>query len=134
MCDSCRVRIDDVWLHLQQKQTFQTPDHLVGVMFSIDLVGPGAISIVPQNVQITRLSFIDTLHYLRKNHHHTLNPCQIGSNNNSDSAGPLCNAARDNNGGVRCINYILPILQNSGLVGIGCNQPNTTWLISRWSE
>lgn len=135
MCGSCSVRIDDVWLRLQPNQVFRTPDFAQGVRFTIAQVTPTAITIAPQNIQINRVSFADALHYLRENHHHTLNPCTIGSNDDPNLAGPLCRAARQNNQGqLRCINYILPILQNNGLVGIGCDQPNTTWLVSKWSE
>lgn len=135
MCGSCDVRIDDVWLRLQPNQVYRTPDHAHGVMFTISQVLPTAITIAPQNIQINRGSFSDALHYLRENHHHTPNPCTIGSNDDPSLAGPLCRAARQSNHNqLRCINYILPVLQNHGLVGIGCAQPNTTWLVSRWAE
>jgi hypothetical protein len=133
MCDSCSIKIDDVWLNLQPGQIFRTPDHQNGVTLAIDEVTPDLISIAPQNIQISRESFISALHYLRINHHHITNPCVVGSSDDINLAGPLCRAARQNNQGQRrCINYILPILQNNGLVGIGCNQPNTAWLVNKW--
>ncbi len=134
MCGSCNVRIDDVWLHLAKGQTYRTPDIKQGVPFTIDSVTLTSISISPQNIQIARLSFSDALHYLRANHHTCAKPCAVESSNNPNSSGPLCDAARSKNSNVRCINYILPILQNHGLVGIDGNQPNTTWIISQWSQ
>ena len=97
MCGSCSVRIDDVWLRLQANQVFRTPDYTQGVRFTIAQVSPTAITIAHQNIPINRVSFADALHYLRENHHHTLNPCTIGSNDDPNLAGPLCCAARQNN-------------------------------------
>jgi hypothetical protein len=134
MCGSCEVRIDDVWLRLHRGQVYRTPDYRQGVMFTIDEIAKDSITIATQNVKVSRHSFVDVLHYLRENHHHHLNPCEVRSNDDPQLAGPLCRAARARNNNSRCINYILPILQNHGLVGIDCDQPNKTWIVTRWSE
>lgn len=132
MCNSCDIKISDVWLRLSAGQGYRTPDHAHGVMFNIFHATQEHVSIAPQDIQVNRVCFADALHYLRENHHYSSNPCAIGSNDDPQLAGPLCLAARNrNHNQLRCINYILPILQNHGLVGVGCNQPNTTWFVSR---
>lgn len=134
MCASCEIRIADVWLRLRREQVYRTPDYQNSERFEIDQLAASSIEIAPQNVQIARAAFVDALHYLRENDHHPSNPCEVRSNNDRALAGPLCRAARDQNSNVRCINYILPIFQNHGLVGIDCDQPNKTWLVTRWAE
>jgi len=134
MCSSCEIRIADVWLRLRDGQVYRTPDYRQGAMFTIDQLSPDSITITPQDVRVFRHSFSDALHYLRSYDHHPSNPCEVRSNDDPNLAGPLCRSARAQNKGVRCINYILPILQNHGLVGIACDQPNKTWLVTRWSE
>jgi hypothetical protein len=131
MCISCAIHIEDIWLELKLgRQDYRTPDHNVGEVFSITEVNEKNIHIKPQNITISKESFISALHYLRANHHGRANPCEIKSSNDREHAGPLCRAARDKNNDVRCINYILPILRNYGLVGISGNQPNSTWLVN----
>lgn len=129
MCGSCGVKIDDLWFCLMAGQVFKTPDHARGQTFTIDQVTSDSITILPQGITINRICFVDSLHYLRENRHNMEKPCEIRSNDDPNLAGPLCLVARNNNRNQRCINYILPILQNNGLVGIGCSQPNTTWVI-----
>ena len=131
MCTSCVVRIEDIWLDLREGQDYRTPDHNVGEVFTISEVNENEICITPQAITISKASFINVLHYLRTNRHFSNNHCEIRSNNDRNQAGPLCIVARDVNNNVRCINYIVPILRNYGLVGISGNQPNSTWLINR---
>jgi hypothetical protein len=134
MCVSCEIRIADIWLRLRRGQVYRTPDYQNSARFVIDQLLVQSIVIAPQNVQIARAAFVDTLHYLRENDHHTSNPCAVGANLDPEQDGPLCRAARGQNNGVQCISYILPILQNHGLVGIDCDRPNKTWLVTRWAE
>ena len=130
MCISCATHIEDIWLELEEDQDYRTPDHNVGEVFSITEVNENNIRIKSQNIIISKKSFISALHYLRANHHGRTNPCEIRSNNDKKHAGPLCKVAHDENNNVRCINYILPILRNYGLVGISGNQPNSTRLVN----
>ena len=129
MCSSCAIKIEDIWLDFRQDQDYRTPDYNVGEIFTISLINENEIRIAPQDISISKESFINALHYLRANQHFINSPCEIRSNNNRNQAGPLCIAARDSNNNVRCINYIVPILRNFGLVGISGNQPNSTWLL-----
>lgn len=129
MCQSCTIHIDGVWQHINPYQPFRTPDNLHNAAYEISVKGDDKIHISPQNINIKREAFIKTLHYLRKNHNYSSNPCEIRSNNNPDLAGPLCIASRAANNNVRCINYILPILKSLNIVGLEGSRPNTTWLV-----
>ncbi|VAW76588.1 hypothetical protein MNBD_GAMMA12-2269 [hydrothermal vent metagenome] len=132
MCGSCNVRIDDVWLRLRTNQVYRTPDHERGVTFLLSEVNEASIEILPQELVINRVCFSDVVHYLRYYQHYDTNPCTINSNDDPNLSGDLCLTARvRNHNERRCINYILPILQNHGLAGIDCTEPNTTWLVSR---
>jgi hypothetical protein len=129
MCNSCDVHIDGVWTHLAVGQPYETPDDDAHVPFTVSSMAADAIEISSQGIRVTRDAFSDALHYLRANRHDEDHPCAIGSNNDSGLAGPLCREARSRNANVRCINYILPILADLGIVGIGSARPNTTWVI-----
>ena len=128
MCQSCEVHIDGVWQHLRVGAAFCTPDSVWGKRFTVADVNAGSIRIDPQGISISRAAFAAVLHYLRTNHHDSAaRRCQIKSSNNPQTAGPLCKAARAANADVRCINYILPILQSLGIVEIDSSRPNSTW-------
>lgn len=133
MCRLCEVRVSELWINLRVGQHYRTPDFQNAAIFEISVVDENHIQIRPQNITINRISFEDALHYLLSNNHMLLHPCEIDSDNNIENAGPLCRAARERNeSGRRCINYILPIFQNNGMVGINCMQRNTAWLVTRW--
>jgi len=129
MCEHCDKRIKKIWPKLPIDKRYRTPDLYKGKDFYIDEKSNQRIKIVPQNISITKSSFLAALHYLFKNQHHFKNPCEIRSSNSRAESGPLCIASRDKNANVRCINYILPILQNFQIVGIDPVRPNKTWLL-----
>ena len=97
---------------MQTGRQYWTPDLYKGKEFCIEEKTNQKIKIKPPNISITKESFLATLHYLIQNEYHFKNQCEIRSSNSRKSAGPLCIASRDKNSNVRCINYILPILQN----------------------
>lgn len=129
MCEQCDKIIKNIWLKMPIGKRYRTPDLYKGKDFYIDEKSNQGIKIVPQNISITKASFLAALHHLFENEHHFKNQCEIRSSNSRTASGPLCIASRDKNSNVRCINYILPILQNFQIVGIDPVRPNKTWLI-----
>ena len=129
MCEHCQKIMNKIWLKLKIGRRYRTPDLYKGKDFCIEEKSSISIKIKPQNISITKKSFLAVLHYLIQNEHHFKNQCEIRSSNSRKAAGPLCLASRDKNSNVRCINYILPILQNFQIVGIDPVRPNKTWLI-----
>jgi len=131
LCEFCDSIVEAVWLNLLVDQEYRTPDRHRGVDFIISDINIDSLKILPQAVTIKKAAFSSAIHYLRIHHHDMDLPCEIRSSTDRASAGPLCLAARSENYGVRCINYILPILHMSGVVGINPSQPNKAWLL-RW--
>ena len=129
MPNVCERKIDEVWSNLRPAQTFSTPDSLKGVNFSINHINNDHLTIIPQNIKISKDAFTSTLHYLNDNTHNENKSCEIRSSNDPENAGPLCRIARQANNNVRCINYILPILAEYEIVGIDFKRPNKTWLL-----
>ncbi len=129
MCERCEKIINIIWPKLQTGKQYTTPDLYKGKDFYIAEKSNQRIKIAPQNISIKTASFLATLHYLIQNEHYFRNQCEIRSSNSKKTAGPLCLASRDKNSNVRCINYILPILQKFQIVGIDPARPNKTWLI-----
>ncbi|MFH0974850.1 MAG: hypothetical protein V1874_03610 [Spirochaetota bacterium] len=129
MCEHCQNIIEKVWSKLEEGRQFRTPDLYKGKNFFIKEKYNQKITITPQNISITKESFSSTLHYLFQNDHYFKNQCEIRSSNSEKAAGPLCLVSRDKNSNVRCINYILPILQNYQIVDIYQKRPNKTWLV-----
>ena len=129
MCEKCAFSLQSVWNQLQNGAQFRTPDDRAGAEFEIGSLQPESIHINPKNITISRSAFAAALHYLRENNHFVDNPCRIGANNDPADAGPFCLASRQENNNVRCSTYILPVLEEFGIVGInGAKRPNTTWL------
>lgn len=131
MCQVCENIINEVWKKISVGQRFRTPDLYKGADFTIKSKDKSSINIFPQNISISKAAFLKTIHYLRIENHDIDNPCEIRSSNDRKISGPLCVTARDENNNVRCINYILPILQKNVIVGINPIRPNTTWLL-KW--
>jgi len=129
MCDHCNRIIDEIWPRLETGKRYRTPDLYRGKDFYIEEKTTQGVKIEPQNISVTKEAFLSALHYLIQNEHNFRNQCEIRSSNSRRTAGPLCLAARDKNSNVRCINYILPILQGFQIVGIDPVPPNKTWLI-----
>ena len=129
MCLSCDLLIDGVWKNLSAQQIFQTPDGARGISYTIATVDSSGINISPQNIRINKKAFSATIHYLKRKRHDRDHPIRIQSSNDPTMAGPLCTISRNKNNGVRCINYILPILNNLRIVGVDSRRPNKTWII-----
>ena len=129
MCDYCDSIINNIWPKLQAGKRYRTPDLHIGKDFYINEKTSQGLKIVPQNISITKEAFLAALHYLIQNEYNLRNQCEIRSSNSKSTAGPLCLASREKNSNVRCINYILPILQGFQLVGIDPVRPNKTWII-----
>lgn len=119
----------------------RTPDNINGVHFIIKDVDVDALAILTGTqsrqtasdkvpVNITKEAFIATLDYLVSHSHvDDTKRCKISASNKPEEASPLCRASRAQNHNVRCITYILPILQYFNLVEVDGNRLNTTWLI-----
>lgn len=129
LCDFCNNIVNAVWRKIAVGQTFRTPDLYRGKDFKIDKIDRDRLTILPQSVTISKSAFIAAIHYLKVKQHDMDSPCEIRSSNNQASAGPLCLAVRSQNTGVRCVNYVLPILQKKQIVGINPVRPNSTWLL-----
>jgi hypothetical protein len=132
MCVFCDKKIDKVWSRLQTEKKYRTPDLRRGKDFYITSISIKEINIKHQTksiTSITKASFLATLYYLCQHNHDINNPIKIHSSNSSRKAGPLCQASRNKNSNVRCINYILPILKDFQIVDINSFRPNKTWLI-----
>jgi len=125
----CEKIINKIWSKLEAGKRYRTPDLYKGKDFYIEEITGRGLNIVPQNISITKEAFLSALHYLIQNEHYFRNQCEIRSSNSRITAGPLCLTSRDDNSNVRCINYILPILQAFQIVGIDPVRPNKTWVI-----
>ena len=129
MKQGCEKDINRVWASLKEGDTFRTPDNLKGAFFAISLIETDKVWIDPQRIFINRNAFIAALYYLMRKQNYVNNQCEIRSNNNSKNAGPLCQASRNENNNVRCINYIIPILKTKSIVDYSGERPNKVWLI-----
>jgi len=121
MCHYCEWAIDKMWLRLKKDDFFRTPDFKVSSSFTISNKEASKLIVLPKGgskVSISKESFVEALHFLFSNDHHKSNQCEIAANNNEKEAGSLCLATREKNNKTRCITYIVPILQNNGLIGI----------------
>ncbi|POZ99232.1 hypothetical protein C4E44_36070, partial [Pseudomonas sp. MWU12-2312b] len=79
-----------------------------------------------------RNAFEAVLAYLHGHDHYAGNRCVIKSDNNYKKSGPLCKASRllpTGAYGQRNITYVLPILQELGVVEINPKVPTSTWLV-----
>lgn len=130
MCVQCEARVSSLWRGLAVGQVFMTPDHINGREFEVSQVNPDSIEIPPQAIAISQAAFVAALAHLFHNAHGIENPCLVGSSNSATDSGPLCTSSRLENNGVRCINYILPVLQRWGVVGIHGGRSNSTWLLA----
>ncbi len=133
MCLYCEWAIDKMWLRLEKADSFRTPDFQASSKFSIFTKEASQLVVSTQggaNVSISKGSFVAALHYLFENDHHKDNKCEIAADNDDKKSGPLCLATRNKNNNIRCITYIVPVLQNNGLVGICSNRPNKVWYLS----
>jgi hypothetical protein len=130
MCQSCNIHIEGLWQHLAIGQRFRTPDRTAGAEFEIAALRDNDLTIVPQNITIPAESFSRTLHFLRLRGHGPGTPCEVGSSNDPEAAGPLCTEARSAMPHQqRCINYVVGIMGHFGLLGIDGARPNRVWTL-----
>ena len=125
-------QINLVLNNLQLGSVFRTPDNFKGVNFTIANVTPNEIKInlsSGNEMSISRNAFLAVNDYRQINGHTINNPVKIGSNNDKNASGGLCLASRTQNNDVRCVNYIVPILNHFGAVGFSGSRPNTCWFI-----
>lgn len=101
MCRQCDEQIDIIWVQLAVGQSYETPDQRRASPFRIIKIETDKIYVAPQNITINKNAFKATFHYLTANNHDQRYPCEIRSNNKVENAGPLCQASRSYNSGVR---------------------------------
>lgn len=124
--------LDSVWEDASVLGVLATPDDILRRSFTVATSTAEAITIITEggtSIAISRRAIHATIRYLLANVHTEENPCEIGSSNQDGTAGPLCRAAREENGGTRVINYIAPLLVRVGLAAIESVRPNRIWLI-----
>jgi len=114
--------------------TLSTPDRRRSRPFRVDAVDPerGAIQITPQGngdaapVWLRAEAVNRCLYFLET---HVADDEVIAIQASQNHPGPLARFTRKGNGGVRCLPYLLPILEAVGLVAIdGDARPNTVRL------
>jgi hypothetical protein len=129
ICDShSEATIDAIW-HLigdgQRYATHDAPDTDFEILHEADRP---AVRIVPHDIRIARAAFVVALQFLIENGHDRLSPCEVESDDDLRRTGLLCRATRDANGGVRCIDYILPVLARHRIVATEVAAFRTVWL------
>lgn len=119
-------------------QELQTPLNSSNTRFRITGVSSDSVTIQTgvrdTQLTLTRTAFQQTLDYLSEHRHFgQAHAVEIRSKQQSDDAGPLCQAARrkpDGKLGTVVITYILPILEQCHAVGIQRETtPTSTWLL-----
>lgn len=119
------------WSTLRPGQIIQTPSQRKS--FQILSISARNITIKTEGetkIEINRAALLAALDYLRHNKHIVANKVKIGSNKVYNQAGPLCRATRDANGvNIMVSTYVIPLLAETGLVGIDCCRPNKTWFV-----
>lgn len=126
--------LSSVWARLGELGTLQTPSRrsefgVEGVTFDRVKVAVGETTLM-----IPKTAFEAALDYLHVNDHYVGNPCVIKSDNDHEKAGPLCKVSRKRPAGTygpRNITYVLPILEQMGVVGISPTLPTAAWLTSQ---
>lgn len=122
------------FLTLQVGISLRTPDRIKSSSFTVKRTTNNSIIIQTKTtksspIPIKRCAFLETLKYLLQNGHSKFKKIKIQSSNDPKKSGHLCEISRKANNNTRCINYILPILEHLGFIGIDGNKPNKTWYI-----
>ena len=89
MCERCQKIINKIWPKIQTGRQYWTPDLYKRKEFCIEEKSDQKIKIKPQNISITKKSFLAALHYLIQNEQHFKNQIEIRSSNSRKSAGPF---------------------------------------------
>lgn len=126
--------VSSLWSMMGELGPLQTPSQ--SASFIVGSVTPERVkvSVGKTGLVVPKAAFEAALEYLHTNGHHAGNPCVIKSDNDHEKAGPLCKAARQLPSGTfgpRNITYVLPILQQLGVVEISPKRPTAVWLTSR---
>ena len=116
--------LDQAWQSFPQHLELNSPTERA--QFAVTKIDTSTMKVETAKVamNIHRRSFAAALDYLITHGHFESSPCEIRST--FDAPGPLSQATAA--GKTITITYVLPILQNMGLVEIGRNIPSTTWL------
>ncbi len=125
--------IADTWGRVAQNSVLNTPDERLDVTFTVAEVSPGEVVILTQSgetrIPIARGVFVEAIRFLHEHGHDQGNPCDIRARQDS-TAGPFCRAIRIPNGNQTMISsYVVPMLAQMGLVGVGRTRPNRVWLL-----
>lgn len=129
ICEShSEATIDAIWHLIGDGQRY-APHGVSDIDFEIlHETDRPFVRIVPHDIRIARAAFVVALQFLIENGHDRLSPCEVVSDEDLRRTGLLCRATRDANGGVRCIDYILPILARRRIVAIEVAACRTAWL------
>ncbi|VVP39185.1 hypothetical protein PS850_04811 [Pseudomonas fluorescens] len=126
--------VSSLWPMMGELGPLRTPSQ--SASFNVGSVTPERVkvSVGKTGLVVPKAAFEAALEYLHANDHHAGNPCVIESDNDYEKAGPLCKAARllpSGSYGQRNITYVLPILEQLGVVGISPKRPTSVWLTNR---
>ena len=122
---------NDFWEGIAQDIPLRTPDKGRTASFTVTRRNATGLEVRTNKgntVRIRREAFCAVLRHLARDHHGLERPCVVASS--YDVPGFLGFAAKQaNDNAAVVITYILPILQDAGIVGIDGNRPNRTWLL-----
>ncbi|WP_202758913.1 hypothetical protein [Delftia acidovorans] len=122
---------NDFWEGIAQDKPLRTPDKGRTASFTVTRRNATGLEVRTNKgntVRIRREAFCAVLRHLAQDHHGLERPCVVASS--YDVPGFLGFAAKQaNDNAAVVISYILPILQDAGIVGIDGNRPNRTWLL-----
>ena len=122
---------NDFWEGIAQDKPLRTPDKGRTASFTVTRHNATGLEVRTNKgntVRIRREAFCAVLRHLAQDHHGLERPCVVASS--YDVPGCLGFAAKQaNDNAAVVITYILPILQDAGIVGIDGNRPNRTWLL-----
>ncbi|WP_166363097.1 hypothetical protein [Pseudomonas akapageensis] len=128
------LTVSSLWPMMGELGPLRTPSQRFS--FAVESVTPERVKVQAgqTGLVILKVAFEAALEYLHANDHHAGNPCVIESDNDHEEAGPLCKASRQlpsGRYGQRNITYVLPILEQLGVVGISPKRPTSVWLTNR---
>lgn len=119
------------WDGIAQDKPLKTPDKGRTASFTVIRRSDSSLEVRTHKgntVRIRREAFGAVLRHLAQEHHGAERPCIVASSQHRPGfLGFAAKQANDNAAVV--ITYILPILQDAGLVEIDGNRPNRTWLL-----
>lgn len=126
--------ISSLWPMMGELGPLRTPSQ--SASFDVEGVTPERVKVAvgKTGLVVPKAAFEAALEYLHANDHHVDNPCVIESANDHEKAGPLCKATRllpSGAYGQRNITYVLPILEQLGVVGISPKRPTSVWLMNQ---